>query len=115
MRTFLTDRDSHYATATAMLPPSQLRRFRRQDMQFETDAKGIVTFFPLLEWGVSIVQGQTVGLAMDYYASAEDEAAKKVSRLQIHMAAEAARRMGEIMQSRAAMVLQTRAEQKPAP
>jgi hypothetical protein len=67
-------------------------------VELETDEKGIVTFLPLITWGVSIVQGKTVGLAMDYYASAEDVAAQRLSRLQVHLDVQGAKDMGRVLQ-----------------
>jgi len=32
-----------------------------------------------------VVQGRTVGLAADYYANAEDAAAGKLTRIQLHL------------------------------
>jgi len=54
-------------------------------MEPQTDANGIVTFVPALEWGVFVVQNRTVGVAFDYCASAEDAAAQKRSRIQLHL------------------------------
>ena len=54
-------------------------------MELETDDRGIVTFLPLTAWMVSIVQDKFVGLAVDYYATAEDAAAGKTSRIQLHI------------------------------
>ena len=69
-------------------------------VELETDEKGIVTFLPLITWGVSIVQGKTVGLAIDYYASNEDAAAARTSRIQIHIDPAVAREIGRAMASR---------------
>ena len=74
-------------------------------VELETDEKGIVTFMPLITWGVSIVQGKTVGLAIDYYASAEDLAAQRLSRLQVHVDAQAAKDIGRVLQDRGERVL----------
>ena len=54
-------------------------------MELETDEKGIVSFLPVATWGVWVVQGRTIGLAADFYASAEDLAAQKVTRVQLHL------------------------------
>jgi hypothetical protein len=54
-------------------------------MELETDENGNVSFLPVLTWGVWMVQGRTVGVAADYYASAEDAAARKVTRIQLHL------------------------------
>ena len=64
-------------------------------MELETDENGIVTFLPLITWGVSIVQGRTVGLAVDYYASAEDAAAQRLTRLQLHLDPAPASELGD--------------------
>ena len=54
-------------------------------MELQAAANGVVTFMPALEWGVFVVQGRTVGVAFDYCASAEDAAAQKRSRIQLHL------------------------------
>ena len=77
-------------------------------MELETDDKGIVTFLPLAGWGVSIVQDKTVGLAVDYYATAEDAAAKRPSRIQLHMDDEVARQIGRAMELRGNMLIERR-------
>ncbi|HVN01963.1 MAG TPA: hypothetical protein VMT68_17320 [Caulobacteraceae bacterium] len=74
-------------------------------MELETDANGIVTFMPIIRWGVSIVEGKTVGLAVDYYASAADAAAKRTSRVQLHVDALAARDLGRALTARADTLL----------
>jgi hypothetical protein len=74
-------------------------------MELETDERGIVTFLPLMSWGVTVVQDKTVGLAIDYYASAEDAAAAKVTRLQVHIDPGAAREIGRAMQARGDLIL----------
>ena len=63
-------------------------------MELETDATGIVTFLPMMNWGVCVVQGRTVGLAVDYYANAADAAAGKLSRIQLHLDPEPAASAG---------------------
>ena len=78
-------------------------------MELETDEKGIVTFLPLRAWSVSIVQDQTVGLAVDYFASAEDAAAARTTRIQIHIDPEVARQIGRAMELRGNMVIERRA------
>jgi hypothetical protein len=78
-------------------------------MELETDEKGIVTFLPLRAWSVSIVQDQTVGLAVDYFASAEDAAAARTTRIQLHIDPEVARQIGRAMELRANMVIKRRA------
>lgn len=74
-------------------------------VELETDEKGIVTFLPLITWGVSIVQGKTVGLAIDYYASAEDVAAQRLSRLQVHLDPQGAKEMARVLQDRGERLL----------
>jgi hypothetical protein len=54
-------------------------------LELETDERGMVTFLPLVTWGVTTARGSTVGLAVDYYANAQDAAAKRTTRLQIHI------------------------------
>jgi hypothetical protein len=63
-------------------------------MELETDANGIITFLPLKQWMVTVVQDKTVGLAIDYYANAADAAAGRVSRIQLHLDPGPAREMG---------------------
>jgi hypothetical protein len=63
-------------------------------LELETDANGVITFLPLKQWLVTIVQDKTVGLAFDYYASAADQAAGRVSRVQLHLDPEPAQRLG---------------------
>ncbi len=75
-------------------------------MELETDANGIVTFVPVLEWGVFIVQEKTVGLAVDYYASPKDAAAQKLTRLQLHLDAEPAAQLARALGSRASALQQ---------
>jgi hypothetical protein len=70
-------------------------------MDLKTDANGIATFLPLVEWGVNVVRGETVGLSLDYYASPEDAAAQRRTRLQVFVDAAAARQMAEGLASRA--------------
>jgi hypothetical protein len=74
-------------------------------MELETDANGVITFMPLLRWGVSIVDGKLVGLAIDYYASAEAAAAQRPSRVQLHLDATAAKDMAKVLNSRGDMIL----------
>jgi hypothetical protein len=74
-------------------------------MELETDAKGIVTFMPVIEWGVSIVEGRTVGIAVDYYASAEDAAARRTSRIQLHIDPMAAQNLGRAITARGVTIL----------
>jgi hypothetical protein len=78
-------------------------------MELETDERGIVTFLPLAAWSVSIVQDQTVGLAVDYFASAADAAAGRKTRLQLHTDPEIARQIGRAMELRGNMLLERRA------
>jgi hypothetical protein len=73
-------------------------------MELETDAAGNVTFLPVLTWGVWVVQGRTVGLAADYYASAADAAAGKLTRIQLHLDPEPAATLGRALISHAEKV-----------
>ena len=70
-------------------------------MELHTDEKGIVSFLPVVTWGVWVVQDRTVGLAVDYYASAEDAAAQKTSRIQLHLDPAAAASVGRALISHA--------------
>jgi hypothetical protein len=74
-------------------------------LELETDANGIVTFLPIINWAVTIVMDKTVGLAVDYYASAEDAAASRLSRIQLHLDPEPAQQLGRAMAQRGDMVL----------
>ena len=74
-------------------------------MEFESDADGIITFLPLLRWGVSVVQGKTVGLAIEYYANAEDAAAERTTRLQLHLEAANAKDLARAIAARGDMIL----------
>jgi hypothetical protein len=74
-------------------------------MELETDENGIVTFLPLTAWLASVVMGQTVGLAIDYYASADDAAAARTSRIQIHIDPTVAKQIGQSLIVRGDMVL----------
>jgi hypothetical protein len=74
-------------------------------MELETDDKGIITFLPILNWSVTVVQGKTVGLALDYYASAEDAAASRLSRIQLHLDPGPAQQLGRAMEKRGDMAL----------
>ena len=74
-------------------------------MELETDKNGIVTFLPIINWAVTIVQDKTVGLAVDYYASAEDAAAGRLSRIQLHLDPAPAQQMGRAIEKRGDMVL----------
>ena len=74
-------------------------------MELEADARGIVTFMPIAAWFVSLVQGKTVGLAIDYYASAEDAAASRLSRIQLHLDPGPAQQLGRALEKRGEMVL----------
>jgi hypothetical protein len=69
-------------------------------MELETDAKGIITFLPLKQWMVTVVQDQTVGLAIDYYADAADAAAGRVSRIQLHLDPGPAQQLGRAIAQR---------------
>jgi hypothetical protein len=82
-------------------------------MELETDENGVVTFLPLASWLVSIVQDQTVGLAIDYFASAADASAGRTSRLQFHMAPEVAREIGRAVELRANMLIERRRDVNP--
>jgi hypothetical protein len=77
-------------------------------MELETDEKGLVTFLPLINWGVTLVQETTVGLLIDYYANAEDVAAGKLTRLQLNLDAQAAQTLGESIMTRSEMLLAAR-------
>ncbi|HZZ87595.1 MAG TPA: hypothetical protein VFE13_04600 [Caulobacteraceae bacterium] len=70
-------------------------------MELETDEKGLVTFLPLVSWGVTLVQGKTVGLLIDYYANADDIAAQKVTRRQLALDRAGALALGRSLISRA--------------
>jgi hypothetical protein len=74
-------------------------------MELETDEKGLVTFMPIINWAVTIVQDRTVGLAVDYYASAEDAAAARLTRIQLHLDPGPAQQLGAAMAKRGDMVL----------
>ena len=63
-------------------------------MELETDANGVITFLPLKQWMVTVVQDKTVGLAIDYFASAADAAAGQVSRIQLHLDPKPAHELG---------------------
>jgi len=78
-------------------------------MELETDERGIVTFLPLAAWSVSIVQDQTVGLVVDYFANAADAAAGRKTRLQLHTDPEIARQIGRAMELRGNMLIERRA------
>jgi hypothetical protein len=54
-------------------------------MELEVDENGNVTFLPVITWGVWVVQGRTVGMAADYYASPADAAAHRLTRIQLHL------------------------------
>jgi hypothetical protein len=74
-------------------------------MELETDEKGLVTFLPLVNWSVTLVQEQTVGVAIDYYASAEDLAARKTTRLQLNLDPGAAQAFGRALTTRSEMLI----------
>ena len=74
-------------------------------MELETDEKGIVTFLPIMNWAVTIVMDKTVGLAVDYYANAEDAAASRLSRIQLHLDPGPAQQLGRALEKRGDMVL----------
>jgi hypothetical protein len=74
-------------------------------MELETDEEGFVTFLPVISWSVTIAQGKTVGLAIDYVASAADAAASRLSRIQLHLDPASAQLMGRAMDERGGMVL----------
>ena len=73
-------------------------------MELETDEKGLVTFLPVITWGVFVVQGKTIGIAADYYASAEDAAAEKLTRIQMHLDPNPAASLGRALINHAARV-----------
>jgi hypothetical protein len=77
-------------------------------MELETDANGLVTWLPMAKWGVHIVDGRTVGLAFDYYASAADAAAERPTRVQLHLDADAAQILGQAIDKRGEMILNGR-------
>ena len=70
-------------------------------MDLQTDATGAVTFAPVLEWGVFIVQDATIGLALDYFANAADAAARKTTRIQLHLDPAPAAELARALASRA--------------
>lgn len=74
-------------------------------MELETDDSGVVTFLPVINWAVTIVQDKTVGLAVDYYASAADAAAGRLSRIQLHLDPSPAQQMGRAIEKRGDAVL----------
>ena len=73
-------------------------------MELETDENDRVTFLPLVSWGVTLVQEQSVGLLIDYYASAEDVAARKTTRVQLNLDRAGALALGRSLVSRAEML-----------
>ena len=73
-------------------------------MELHTDEKGIVSFMPVTTWGVWVVQDQTVGLAVDYYACFDDAAAQKTTRIQLHLDPAAAAAVGRALISNAERV-----------
>ena len=73
-------------------------------MDLEVDENGNVTFVPVITWGTWVVQGRTVGLAADYYASAADAAAQKLSRIQLHLDPDPAAALGRALISQAGKV-----------
>ena len=77
-------------------------------MELETDANGVITFMPLKQWMVTVVQDKTVGLAFDYYASAADAAAGRVSRIQLHLDPAPARDLGRAIGQRGDALAQRR-------
>ena len=74
-------------------------------MELETDENGIVTFLPVINWTVTIVQDKTVGLAFDYYASAADVSASRLTRIQLHFDPGSAQLIGRAVEERGDMVL----------
>ena len=74
-------------------------------MELEADENGIVTFKPLTAWMVSIVQDKTVGLAIDYYASAADAAAGRITRIQLHLDPGPAQHLGRAIAQRGDVIL----------
>jgi hypothetical protein len=75
-------------------------------MELETDENGNVTFLPVITWGVWVVQGRTVGLGADYYASPADAAAHKLTRIQLHLDPAPAAALGRTLISHADKVRQ---------
>jgi hypothetical protein len=75
-------------------------------MQPESDSQGIISFAPVLNWGVFIVQDETVGLAFDYYANAADAAVEKMTRLQLHLDPGAAAQLARAIANNASAILQ---------
>lgn len=73
-------------------------------MELQTDENGVVSFLPVLTWGVWTVQGRTIGLAADYFASAEDAAAQKLTRIQLHLDPAPAASLGRALISNAEQV-----------
>jgi hypothetical protein len=69
-------------------------------LELESDANGVITFLPMKQWMVTVVQDKTVGLAVDYYASAADAAAGRVSRIQLHLDPAPARELGRAIAQR---------------
>jgi hypothetical protein len=74
-------------------------------IELEADANGVITFLPILEWSVTVVQGKTIGLAVDYYASAADAAAMKPSRVQLHLDPGPAQQLGRALAQQGERVL----------
>jgi hypothetical protein len=74
-------------------------------MELEVDENANVTFLPVITWGVWVVQGRTVGLGADYYASPADAAAQKLTRIQLHLDPEPAATLGRALISHADKVL----------
>jgi hypothetical protein len=75
-------------------------------MDLQTNDDGVVSFLPVLNWGVFVVQDKTIGLAVDYFASAEDAAAQKMTRVQLHLEPGPAAELARALISRSNAVLE---------
>ena len=84
-------------------------------MELETDANGVITFLPLKQWMIAVVQDKTVGLAFDYYASAADQAAGRVSRIQLHLDPEPAQQLGRSIAQHGSRVIGSGPPRSKAP
>ncbi|HEY1425336.1 MAG TPA: hypothetical protein VGF50_01575 [Caulobacteraceae bacterium] len=66
-------------------------------MEPEIDNNGAVTFLPMIEWGVWVVEGRTVGVGADYYASPADAAAHERPRVQLQLGPASAAALGRTL------------------